>query len=115
MAGRSKLQFNSLHLMDTENNLCRNTTFNKNLNQGEPRRAFEFKSCRIIHISSHFETGKVETKLKQNDVRVFKMNFTALPVYICENINGLGLWNQDSQFWQHCYFSHNNFGNLSSN
>lgn len=34
---------------------------------------------------------KLETKLKQNNVRVFKMNFTALLVYICENIDGLGL------------------------
>lgn len=34
---------------------------------------------------------KLETKLKQKNVRVFKMNFTALPVYICENIDGLGL------------------------
>lgn len=33
-------------------------------NQRKPRRTFEFKSCCIIHISSHFETGKVRNKIK---------------------------------------------------
>lgn len=58
------------------------------LNQDVPLNSNLVESFILVPI---LKRVKLETKLKQNNVRVFKMNFTALPVYICENIDGLGL------------------------